>query len=446
MNFVVLYLCLKILIMAEKYPFSMHDAEHILSSTDHIVPGMSRVVYVYYSAIHRQIRSVEALPPYGDPKDLRPFFLDEIDLPIIKKMREQKNDFLWYAEKELTFLFGNENAPYGDIPKIDAAQNKKNIQTAKKENGQTSTDEESLRHILMITIRNEHDNNNDLFFYFYNANLSNYRLSNSLDALVHYDKRVIGLKMFNMINLLVETSRNYRIKLKNTITDLKNKNEVLKKSLAQSEQQNEYYHKSVVDYALEILHKLSSESQQYEFELSESAVSKFKGFKGNLHTLEKKLKEITDNKALQNIDQQPGNDFEAAMTWEFEIEKSKKTLFIETSDLNFETLTEQAIIAKIGKTDGSITSTVKLFDKLEESSEKVKKEGLPLTAYNVGQKCLRKMSPPAITFALRVHGDWLIQVLEENKDKWPIIRNEFKPLINAIIQVQTEKAKKVKQA
>jgi hypothetical protein len=56
------------------------------------------------------------------------------------------------------------------------------------------------------------------------------------------------------------------------------------------------------------------------------------------------------------------------------------------------------------------------------------------------------MSPPAISFALKTHGQWLVQVLEEYKDKWPIIRNEFKPLINAIIQAQTEKAQKVKQA
>jgi len=432
--------------MAEKFPFSMHDAEHILSSTDHIVPGMSRVVYVYYSAIHRQIRSVEALPPYGDPKDLRPFFLDEKDIQAIKKMREQKEDFQWYAEKELTFLCGNEHSSSDDIPKIEAAKNKKNLPPVKKDAGQTSTDEESLRHVLMITIRNENDNNNDLFFYFYNTNLSNYHLSNSTDALVHYDKRVIGLKMYNMINLLVETSRNYRIKLKNTITDLKSKNETLKKSLAESEQQNELYHKSVVDYAHEILHRLSSESQQYVFELSDDAVSKFKGFKGNLHNLRKKLKEITDNKVLQNIDQHAGNDFEAALTWEFENEKNKQTIFIEASDLSFDSLTEQAIVAKTVKTDGSITSTIKLFDKLEEASGIVKTEGLPLTAYNVGQKCRRKMSPPAISFALKTHGQWLVQVLEEYKDKWPIIRNEFKPLINAIIQAQTEKAQKVKQA
>jgi len=126
--------------MAEKFPFSMHDAEHILSSTDHIVPGMSRVVYVYYSAIHRQIRSVEALPPYGDPKDLRPFFLDEKDIQAIKKMREQKEDFQWYAEKELTFLCGNEHSSSDDIPKIEAAKNKKNLPPVKKDAGQTSTD------------------------------------------------------------------------------------------------------------------------------------------------------------------------------------------------------------------------------------------------------------------------------------------------------------------
>ncbi|HOV11452.1 MAG TPA: hypothetical protein PLT47_07685 [Bacteroidales bacterium] len=431
--------------MAEKFPFSMHDAEHVLCSTDHIVPGMRRVVYVYYSAIHRQIRSVEALPPYGDPKDLRSFFLDEKDLPLIKKMREEKNDFLWYAEKELTFLCGNENAATDDIPKIEAAKHKKNIPSLKKETGQCSTDEESLRHILMITIRNEHDNNNDLFFYFYNDNLSNYHLSNSSDALVHYDKLVIGLKMFNMINLLVETSRNYRSMLKNTITDLKNKNEALKKSLTESEQQNEHYHKSVVDYALEILHKLSSDSQQYVFELSESAVSKFRGFKGNLNDLQKKLKEITANKALQNIDLHPENDFEAALTWEFEIEKSKQTISIEASDLNFEQLVapvkEQAVIS-----NGLITSTYKLYDKFEEACEKVKLEGLPLTAYNVGQKCLRKMSPPAISFALRAHKKWLNRVLDDNKDKWPIIRKEFKPLINILIQIETENAQKIKQA
>lgn len=430
--------------MAGKFPFSMYDAVHILSSTDFIVPGMSRVVYVYYSAVHQQIKSVEALPPYGNPKDLRPFFLDEKDLPKIKMMREENINFLWYDEKELTFLF-DKNAAIGEIIKMEPPKSKKKSSQVKKTTGQTSTEDESQRHILMITIRNEHDNNNDLIFYFYNDNLSNYHLSNSSDAVTNYDKRVIGLTMYNMINLLVETSRNYRSNFIGTITDLKNKNEALKKSLTESEQQNECYHKSVVDYALEILHKLSSCSQQYIFELSESAVNKFRSFRGNLDDLEKKLKEITDNKVLQNFDQHSVNDFEAALAWEFEKEKSQQTITIEATDLNFDPLPER-ITEQKEKSNGSISSTMKLLDKLEESSEKVKKEGLPLTAYNVGQKCLRKMSPPAITFALKVHGEWLLHVLDDYRDRWPIIRREFKPFINAIIQVETEKAQKVKQA
>ncbi len=430
--------------MAEKFPFSMYDAEHILCSTDYIVPGMSRVVYVYYSAVHRQIKSVEARPPYGNTKDLRPFFLDEKDLPKIKIKREQNLNFLWYDEEELAFLI-DKNFAIGEIIKMEPPKSKKKSPPVKKETGQTCTEDESKRHILMITIRNEHDKNNDLFFYFYNENLSNYRLSNSSDAVTYYDKEVIGLTMYNMINLLVETSRNYRSKLAGTITDLKSKNEALKQSMTESEQQIECYHKSVVDYALEILHQLSSDSQQYVFELSESAVNKFRSFRGSLYDLQKKLKEITDNKALQNFDQRPENDFEAALAWEFENRINQQTIMIEASDLNFDPLPER-ITEQKEKSIGLISSTIKLYDRLEESCEKVKKERLPLTAYNVGQKCLRKMSPPAITFALKVHRDCLLRVLDDYKDKWPIIRKEFKPLINAIIQIETEKAQKFKQA
>lgn len=103
-EFIILYLWPIKIKMAEKFPFSLNDAEHIICSTDYMVPGMNRVVFVYYSHKYGMIKAIEAMPPYLDPKGFKEYLLKEKDIEHIKQLREEKNTYRWYSEAELFLL------------------------------------------------------------------------------------------------------------------------------------------------------------------------------------------------------------------------------------------------------------------------------------------------------------------------------------------------------
>lgn len=434
-------------IMTEKFPFSMNEAEHVLSLTEHMVPSMKRVVYVYYSPKHGQIKAIEATPPYIDPKGFNECILDKNDLAEIQKIREQKNNFKWCSSKELFFITDTNDEADDDIKEYTnemTKPEKKKHKSEMKNDSQLKTSVEISCHTLMVAVKNEHDNKNDLYFYFYNRNLSNYHIIHASKPLENKDKELIGLKMYNMITLLVETCRSYRQRLKETINDQNNKIEVLKRSLSESRDQNTSHHKALLNYAKEVLEEISAPLSQYVFELSESGCRKLKDYHGDLSFLKEKLQKTVDSKIIQHTDLDRPKDFEIEIAWEFDMERNKETIFIDESDLDFDHIPEPKFENGV-KMLGIDSSTIRLFNRLEESAESVKQNGLLVTAYNVGKACKKNMTPPAITFALKKHIDRIKPVLDKYKDRWPIIRKEFKPLINILILIESQ-AKLDKQA
>jgi len=76
--------------------------------------------------------------------------------------------------------------------------------------------------------------------------------------------------------------------------------------------------------------------------------------------------------------------------------------------------------------------TFELLEKLEHAALKVINTGQKLTGYNVGQAFDTSISAPAITDALKKHAGKVRTLARIYPDRWPLIRNQFKPVQNVL--------------
>jgi hypothetical protein len=81
-----------------------------------------------------------------------------------------------------------------------------------------------------------------------------------------------------------------------------------------------------------------------------------------------------------------------------------------------------------------LNKTRLFLDRLERAASKLSANGEDLTSSAVGQTMDRPISAPAITDALRKNRRRVLLLLEQNPEKWPIIRNQFRPLINIVVK------------
>jgi hypothetical protein len=69
---------------------------------------------------------------------------------------------------------------------------------------------------------------------------------------------------------------------------------------------------------------------------------------------------------------------------------------------------------------------------LEEAANIVLKQKKPLIGTNVGKAFEKPITAPAISDALKNHRKTIKDLINENPQRWTLIRNEFKPLINLL--------------
>ena len=88
---------------------------------------------------------------------------------------------------------------------------------------------------------------------------------------------------------------------------------------------------------------------------------------------------------------------------------------------------------------GKKFKVMKLLDSMEMAASKLLEKGEDLTGTTVGQAMDRPVSAPAITDYLRKNAKYVGMLLDENTDKWEIIRTQFRPLINIKEKIRIKK-------
>ena len=72
--------------------------------------------------------------------------------------------------------------------------------------------------------------------------------------------------------------------------------------------------------------------------------------------------------------------------------------------------------------------TKEYLDRYEQAAEKLVEIGLNLTGNNIGAYCLPKITPAAISDNIKKHRSKIITLLHRYQEKWPIIRENYRPI------------------
>ncbi|HNW70423.1 MAG TPA: hypothetical protein PKI01_08475 [Bacteroidales bacterium] len=389
--------------MAGAFSFSLSDIEHIISNTNNMVLGISKVMAVYFSEKKNQPEAIVATDPYT-PEEFNEYIIDNNTLVQIEKLRSLDATFDWYAPEDIPF--------FAETKKIK----------------QLDVFDENNRHILMITLKNEHDNKNDLIFYYFNKNLSNFAPSESENYLSPANKIAIGSMLYKFANLMAEICRNDRQALKSYNNNIRNIVNSLKKSVTENEEHHTNYYNALINFVNDALQEISAKSSRYVFELSDSARLKLKDYQGEFKAL---------NKIIKTAAVFAGNMNEGL---------AGNTVMIEDYHIDFGDSPPAEIQPSVRMDESKYDKTILLLDRIEEASKIVKQKKLPLTGANVGKACKPPVSAPAISDALNKHRARIKTVMSKYKDRWTTIRNDFKPLINVLTSRSSDDETLSKQA
>lgn len=78
----------------------------------------------------------------------------------------------------------------------------------------------------------------------------------------------------------------------------------------------------------------------------------------------------------------------------------------------------------------SHTKTYQFLQSLEDAATRLLHKGNKLTSMNVGQELSQPITAAAISDKLKNHAYKIHLLFKQYPDKWPIVRNQFKPVIN----------------
>lgn len=175
----------------------------------------------------------------------------------------------------------------------------------------------------------------------------------------------------------------------------------------------ENYLSSIVEVCNTHLNKFSTE-YGIKFSLSADAIEKLQYFTGNTDDLKEKLTQSAMVAINLNFGQ--ATEHITLKAWDIDF-TSTSALFNEN---------------KQTEVNERYQKTLHLLNKLENAARFVLNKQQRLTSENVGNACPTPISAPAISDALKNHQQKLMRLMNEYPDKWPTIRNEFRPVKNIL--------------
>lgn len=373
------------------YSFTEHPFIGLLDTVRSVIPGIEKVVTVFYNKSSNAIEGILSEKKNGNYKtsDLD---INNIYEPI-QNFRKEKIPYVWYNKESIPFEISN--PPNSHI--INLFTELKNI-------------------VLLIRIHNEDDKLNDLVFLYFNENPSNFGVSKNDAPLTTESKSIIAYLISNTIRVLINSQRNNKklLLFNNKRTKfIINETERIKHELQRAK---ENYGVSLVKLCRQYF-KEHSVKHNKKYTLSYGATEKIKNYSGDLSNLETIIEETILYVENLYLDEQ---DEIAILEWH----------------INFDTDTGLGVKQdKMTEKETSVnkyTKTISLLDKLEQAALVVKINNLKPTGTNVGKACPVPISAPAISDALYNHKSKINSLLEMYPEKWETLRNEFRPLMNII--------------
>lgn len=372
----------------KNYTFIKHPIEALHGFVTSLLPGVEKVITIYSDD------ESEKLIGHITEKSNREYQTSGLDIDDIKdkllRFMQEKVPHDW---------FNRQNHPFN----LDK----------KSKNLSPDIFSELQNVILLLRFPEKNKLLSSLVFIFLNDNPGNFGVTNSSNSLTTDNKSIIAFLLRNYIsNFLEHQTENFEVHNE----FIGHTQKVLKKANSYKtdlEETREYYGQSLVKLCLQILRSESLKKRK-TYALTEDAIRVIKNYKGDLKELEKKLYESISY--LDNLFSNKSDEIEIS------------ALFL---NLDNETFVKTKQPFPQEKED-KYTKTVYLLNRLEESALRVMDNKLKMTGTNVGQHCEVPISAPAISDALNKHKTKINQLVKMHPEKWPTIRNEFRPVMNVL--------------
>jgi hypothetical protein len=274
--------------------------------------------------------------------------------------------------------------------------------------------DELEKNILIVSVPGENDNSNDLFIFYFNDNISNFTITHSKKPLNQEAKLIIGTLLFNSVSIIVDLARNVKTTLNSFKGNVSHIIETMKSAKSTIDSFHEKHEEMMMNFANQTVSELSESFGSFTFELSRNAIHKIKEFNGDLASLKDALKNAMF--------------FASSLC----VDEGHQKIVIDDFHLNF---VPNKIPEKKQITNPSVnrqTKTLYFLDRLEEAANLVLKQKKSLTGTNVGKAFEKPISAPAISDALKNHRKTIKDLMFDNPQRWPLIRSEFRPLINIL--------------
>ena len=277
------------------------------------------------------------------------------------------------------------------------------------ENSQLQLFSEQYHIVLMLRLKASGSGNMDLFYLFFREDQSNFGISRLQGTLDTTRKALVGSLVFRFAALYYQSING----IEASFLEFTN---VTKRLLAQNNQHpnRSEFRNWILEWASEYLNALG-QMENISLKLSENALNKLVDC-GDYSLSSEALKKGARYAIMLHSGIKSGDVI---------IEDSFLLIEPKLKPVNEKDIQHSA-------SPGRLNKTILFLDKLEKAAHKLVNGGNDITSYGVGQSMDRPISAPAITDALRKNQRRVILLLEQHPNRWPLIRHQFRPLLNIV--------------
>lgn len=368
--------------MIPVFSFNKPVVCNILECAGILFPGIRKAIAVYYNKEQGNINCLEFFADKNMPVEI-----ENNKYPIdILKERENDTAYQWINPDSIG---NNHNTPH-----------------------QLGIYDEFENNVLLVRIKNPIDKLNDLLYLYMNKHMPVFQIEHNQSEISGREKTMLARSIVNNIQFLQKQTEQdkylFSIYNQSVLINRTNLSDVEK----QLEEARQNYAASIIAYCRHQITQIATEIDR-QIQLAPGALKMLSEYKGEFKDLESILRNSI--MVAINFNSTLGNDI----------------LIIEKQDITFDNLSESKSQTEPEKyIVDRYSRTRELLNRYENAARETKEKGLPVTGKNIGMFCHPSISAPAISDSLLNHQKKIITLLNESPEKWPVIRNEFRSIIN----------------
>ena len=371
--------------MLNRISISQHPFEFVIKQINQILPGIESVKAYYFDERDFRIKSIR----FENGETIIENVSD-LKLPSIQKQRGLAQKYEWLKN---------------DFELFKSA-----------ENIQISIEDSNNQDILCLRFENPVDFLHDLIYIHLNGKIGTLKLSLAEEKIKEDEKSIIERLIYNSVSFVINNERKNKKLYQNVINNvetLKLSNAQLKNEVASKE---DSFNKSISYFCKSYVYKIAKE-ESVSLHITNDAIKKI----------------INDNIPFDKIEPLLRQTIEMCLNRTFDYSEN---ILIDEFDLilpKTSTKKEQTnTVEQAPQINDRYAKTKEYLDRYERSAEILLKKGLSLTGANLGAHCSPTISAAAISDNIKKHRSKIITLLNRYQDKWPIIRENYRP-INKLI-------------